>query len=177
MRPTVLWSWEELAICRQSGYTKCHNLHKPSEQVPWVAMLLTEVAMLASGDSKAGCQQPVKELPILSKPTHELSFNQKKKRRKKRAKLGRPVSAEVGLANLAVVASRVGPGCQQTLAHSLWTSWLQDWETASNDSVLTPQHGWPPGAGGGPEGCPEPRSMAVYLPRRKEANRVWKAPA
>ncbi len=70
-------------------------------------MLLTEVAMLASGDSKAGCQQLVKELPILSKPTHELSFNQKKKRRKKRAKLGRPVSAEVGLAQL-------GCGCQQS---------------------------------------------------------------
>ena len=61
-------------------------------------MRLTEAAMLASGDSTAGCQQPEKKLPLLSKPNHELTANQKKKRRKKRAKLGRPAS-EVGLAN------------------------------------------------------------------------------
>ena len=70
-------------------------------------MLLTEAAMLASGDSKAGCQQLEKELLKLSKPNHELTFNQKKRRRKKRAKLGQPASVEVGLANLALGASRL----------------------------------------------------------------------
>ena len=102
--------------------------------------------MLASSDSKAGCQQPEKQLPVLSRPNHELTFNQKKKRRKMRAKLGRPTSAEAGVANWALVVTR--------LWHTLCGhSWLQEWETASNDSVLTPQHGWPPAAGRGPEGC------------------------
>ena len=56
---------------------------------------------------------------------------------------------------------QLGSGCQQTLPHPLRTSWLQDWETASNDSVLTPQHGWPPAAGRGPEGCLAQSSMAM----------------
>ena len=111
--------------------------------------------MLASSDSKAGCQQLEKELLILSKPNHELTFNQKKRRRKKRAKLGRPASVEVSLANLALGASRL---YHTPYGHQC----LQDWETASNDSVLTPQHGWPPAAGRGSEGCLAQSSIVTH---------------